>query len=326
MNNSRIIKIEVQKQLTKAKCEIRSIERGRDVSLWSQANNNEKIRLSNLTTRAPTRSPTPEFSSRMKVVHLHQRKQAFYKRHPVVLPKPPPEKRSGLTIRHVLRFREREERPASILVETSQTERPSTQQEPVRIPLKQLVKKQVIAKKEDEFQEMMDLYQSRKMRAVASDVSVRRQKIDFGKLKQELKRTLRYIGRLGLTIAEGFSQEVFSVRPFQKAKSYQFIQAAKYGDMYQLKDLLQENKYLVYDFDYVFECAKLDLHDGAALGLQARTLRRGEVFSGAGCRRGVPRHNRPASTVLRCDGWEGRHCEVHLGPQGESVVDVEREL
>lgn len=57
---------------------------------------------------------------------------------------------------------------------------------------------------------------------------------------------------------------VFSSQPFEKSNSYQFIQAVKINDLDLVTELLQKNKYLVYDFDYAYLTG---LHWAAKRGL-----------------------------------------------------------
>lgn len=45
--------------------------------------------------------------------------------------------------------------------------------------------------------------------------------------------------------------KVFSKTPFAKEGSYQLIEAAKFGKIDLIVELLERNPYLVYDFDYV---------------------------------------------------------------------------
>jgi len=44
---------------------------------------------------------------------------------------------------------------------------------------------------------------------------------------------------------------VFSKKPFEKIFSYELITATKHNDIIKCTDLLQKNKFIVYDFDYV---------------------------------------------------------------------------
>lgn len=50
-------------------------------------------------------------------------------------------------------------------------------------------------------------------------------------------------------------KNVFSFKPFQKPFSYDFIRAVKIGDYASMITLLASNKYLVYDYDYVYMTA-----------------------------------------------------------------------
>ena len=86
-----------------------------------------------------------------------------------------------------------------------------------------------------------------------------------------------------LCFTKVMKHNVFSKKPFEKLLSYELITAVKHNDMTSCIELLQKNKYIVYDFDYVsfsdksfkktylFWC--LDLHDGLALELQKRSCK-----------------------------------------------------
>ena len=47
------------------------------------------------------------------------------------------------------------------------------------------------------------------------------------------------------------TQHIFSTAPFEKKNSKEFITACKNDDQETVADLLQKNKFLVYDFDHV---------------------------------------------------------------------------
>ncbi|KAL4493423.1 hypothetical protein ABPG72_007431 [Tetrahymena utriculariae] len=74
-------------------------------------------------------------------------------------------------------------------------------------------------------------------------------------LRQQLKEALKYLFKLKITPSEISSYQVFSTKPYQKKGSYELISYSKKGDTDLVRDLTMENKYLVYDFDYVYMTA-----------------------------------------------------------------------
>lgn len=54
-------------------------------------------------------------------------------------------------------------------------------------------------------------------------------------------------------------KKIFSTKPFQKPGSYELISAAKFGKFYEVRSLLQKNRYLVYDYDYVRKNYRVNL-------------------------------------------------------------------
>ena len=73
---------------------------------------------------------------------------------------------------------------------------------------------------------------------MAAEMQYKRRKIDYTTIRRELKEALLYIAKLKLhpsdVIINKFmkliNKEIFSSKPFQKAHSYEFINAAKKGD------------------------------------------------------------------------------------------------
>ncbi|CAD8102632.1 unnamed protein product [Paramecium sonneborni] len=142
------------------------------------------------------------------------------------------------------------------------------------------IKKEVVNDKDmGVFDEMLKFYNQERIVTITQDIM--RRKVDFKKIQNELKRTLQYISRLNLDIYQAFSDKVISTKPFQKKHSYEFIQAAKQGKEWEVKEFIKDNKYLVYDFDYIymtalhwackrehFEIVKLLIENGADIEFQ----------------------------------------------------------
>ena len=63
---------------------------------------------------------------------------------------------------------------------------------------------------------------------------------------------LNKLRRLGLTISECQNNFIFSKRAFHKEFSYEFIEYVKLGKIHDAYRLLEKNKYLVHDFDWVY--------------------------------------------------------------------------
>ena len=57
--------------------------------------------------------------------------------------------------------------------------------------------------------------------------------------------------KLKIDLPQYFAGIVFSSKPFQKEGSYELIEAAKFGDLVKIQQLLRDNRNLVYDFDYI---------------------------------------------------------------------------
>ena len=47
---------------------------------------------------------------------------------------------------------------------------------------------------------MMDIFSDRRVKAIVSDVSIRKSIVDYDKLRLELRRTLVYVSRLNLDL------------------------------------------------------------------------------------------------------------------------------
>lgn len=57
---------------------------------------------------------------------------------------------------------------------------------------------------------MMDIFSDRRVKAIVSDVSLRKSIVDYDKLRLELRRTLVYVSRLNLDLQEVLEGKVFS--------------------------------------------------------------------------------------------------------------------
>jgi len=57
--------------------------------------------------------------------------------------------------------------------------------------------------------------------------------------------------KLNLTLNEFFSFNFSCIKPYENRGSYELIQAVKHGDLKSVTQLIEENKFLVYDYDYV---------------------------------------------------------------------------
>lgn len=78
-------------------------------------------------------------------------------------------------------------------------------------------------------------------------------KRNYKEIRKALKKALRYMAELKLTIPEIMNNQVFSKKPYQKEGSYDFIKATKNGNLNLMKKLLDFNKYLIFDFDDVID-------------------------------------------------------------------------
>ncbi|KAL4477297.1 hypothetical protein ABPG73_003423 [Tetrahymena malaccensis] len=88
---------------------------------------------------------------------------------------------------------------------------------------------------------------------ISKDQILQKKKVKI--LRQQLKEALRYLFKLKISPSEISSNQVFSTKPYQKKGSYELISYSKKGDTELVRDLTMENKYLVYDFDYVYMTA-----------------------------------------------------------------------
>lgn len=66
-----------------------------------------------------------------------------------------------------------------------------------------------------------------------------------------MNKTVKKLKIMKLNLKEAFFGKVFSKVPFEKANSYEFLKSIKMEKLHQCNKLLQNNKYLVYDFDDV---------------------------------------------------------------------------
>lgn len=96
----------------------------------------------------------------------------------------------------------------------------------------------VITKKHDEFKEMMDIFSDRRVKAIVSDVSLRKTIVDYDKLRLELRRTLVYVSRLNLDLQDVLEGKVFSQKPFGRPFAYELIHAAKIGRLDEIQELV----------------------------------------------------------------------------------------
>lgn len=71
-------------------------------------------------------------------------------------------------------------------------------------------------------------------------------------VRLSLRNTLLRLRRLKLTPRDLLRNDVFSVRPYQKKHSYELIQYVKKNDIDHVKELLNRNRFLIYDFDHAF--------------------------------------------------------------------------
>ncbi|EAS03144.2 ankyrin domain protein (macronuclear) [Tetrahymena thermophila SB210] len=88
---------------------------------------------------------------------------------------------------------------------------------------------------------------------ISKDQILQKKKVKI--LRQQLKEALKYLFKLKISPSEISSNQVFSTKPYQKKGSYELICYSKKGDTDLVRDLTMENKYLVYDFDYVYMTA-----------------------------------------------------------------------
>jgi hypothetical protein len=91
------------------------------------------------------------------------------------------------------------------------------------------------------------------------------------RIKKSLKTYLIRLYRLGLSINEVMSMNVFSTRAYQKKGSRALIAAVKEGDFTRCKSLIAANKYLIYDFDHAGTLRSKDRIDTSALGGASQT-------------------------------------------------------
>ncbi|EAS01945.2 ankyrin domain protein (macronuclear) [Tetrahymena thermophila SB210] len=82
-----------------------------------------------------------------------------------------------------------------------------------------------------------------------------RNKLSPGQALTALRKAIYHLKSINVKI-EDFSQaQIFSSKPFQKKFSYELIQAAKLGDIMKVIECLNENRFLVFDFDYIYQTA-----------------------------------------------------------------------
>ena len=54
-----------------------------------------------------------------------------------------------------------------------------------------------------------------------------------------------------MTAKEFFEGKYQTIKPYDNIGSYELIQSVKYGEINDVTDILNDNKFLVHDFDYV---------------------------------------------------------------------------
>ncbi|CAK84607.1 unnamed protein product (macronuclear) [Paramecium tetraurelia] len=274
------LKREIFRQIKQTCREFRNLERERDGSLWVKSYcTNEKIKISKLFkgTQNPQAIDYKNFHSRSNSkTHIKPKRKA------VEIPQSSLQQQSKPRPQ-LLRLRLKSKNVSQEILQQNGcfTERECQ----VNLVTQQINTDTKKPKKEMEvqdmgvFDEMLEFYNSDRIVTITQDIM--RRKIDFKKIQHELKKTLQYISRLNLDIYQAFSDQVISQKPFQKEHSYEFIQAAKQGKEWEVKEFIKDNKYLVYDFDYIymtalhwackrghFEIVKLLVENGADIEFQ----------------------------------------------------------
>ncbi|KAL4442916.1 hypothetical protein ABPG74_010805 [Tetrahymena malaccensis] len=82
-----------------------------------------------------------------------------------------------------------------------------------------------------------------------------RRKLSPGQALSALKKAFYHLKSIKVQIEDLSKTQIFSSKPFQKKFSYELIQAAKLGDIMKVIECLNENRFLVFDFDYIFQTA-----------------------------------------------------------------------
>ncbi|KAL4491354.1 hypothetical protein ABPG72_008010 [Tetrahymena utriculariae] len=77
-----------------------------------------------------------------------------------------------------------------------------------------------------------------------------RRKLSPGQALTALKKAFYHLKNIKVNIKDLSKTQIFSSKPFQKKFSYELIQAAKLGDIMKVIECLNENRFLVFDFDY----------------------------------------------------------------------------
>jgi len=83
------------------------------------------------------------------------------------------------------------------------------------------------------------------------------------KILRSLLELLRRLNKLNISIDEFIAKRPFPDQPFEMKGSVEFLQLAKDGDTYKMKKILQNNKFLVYQYDSLKQTA---LHLAAKRG------------------------------------------------------------
>ena len=94
-----------------------------------------------------------------------------------------------------------------------------------------------------------DSLNSNRYLQIISDVKT--SKANFSQVRKSLRETLDMIFELKLNLKAFRERKVLSTKPFEKLGSYEFIHAAKQGNLEKIEEMLKKNRFLVYDFDYV---------------------------------------------------------------------------
>ncbi|CAD8179115.1 unnamed protein product [Paramecium pentaurelia] len=92
------------------------------------------------------------------------------------------------------------------------------------------------------------------------------------KTKKELKgcllRALRKLKEMNINTKIMLQKQIFSKKPYQKPNSKEFIHAVKLNQLEKVKQYLEKNKYIIFDFDYFNMTA---LHWSSKKGLYEMT-------------------------------------------------------
>ncbi|CAK84127.1 unnamed protein product (macronuclear) [Paramecium tetraurelia] len=254
------LKREIFRQIKQTCREFRNVERERDGSLWVKSFcTNEKIQLSKLFqgTQNIQTIDYKKFHSRRnsKVVIIAKKKEVEVPKLSQLLQRAQQQQSKPRPSQIRLRLKSK-----NLSQETIQEQEIFTEREcQVNLATHKIdadtkkPNKEIDGQNMKEFDEMLQFYNQD--RIVKTSQYIIRRRIDYKKILHELKKKLQYVSRLNLDIFQAFSDQVISQKPFQKEHSYEFIQAAKQGKEFEVKEFIKDNKYLVYDFDYIYMTA-----------------------------------------------------------------------